>query len=173
MLKTPHRVRDLARCGTDEIRVRVTYITTRPALARADEVAEAVGGLPAVAPPTDKRARRIVREQRQRGLTQQIAALRDEGKTWDEVAAVVGLSPSRVRDLYALQMGAADRPDDTAILDNLSAFLLANPATISRRAYVQWPGRLVAATTIENRFGSWARAIALVSDTDNTRPMSA
>jgi hypothetical protein len=50
--------------------------------------------------PANKGARHVAREQYRHGLEQQIIALRDAGKTWVEVAAAVGLSHSRVRELH-------------------------------------------------------------------------
>jgi len=120
--------------------------------------------------PTTTRTRRIVREQRVRRITRQISALRGAGKTWADVAATVGLSSSRVRDLHASadarRAGPRQRTtaalDDDAILANVRAFVTTGGA-MSRRAYAAWPNRLAAPATIENRFGSWAHAVHLAT----------
>ena len=64
-----------------------------------------LAALPTAEMPANKGARRVVREQRRCGLEQQIVALRDAGKTWVEVAAAVGLSHSRVRELHSRATG--------------------------------------------------------------------
>ena len=66
----------------------------------------------------------MAREQRRCGLGQQIVARRDAGKTWVEVAAAVGLSHSRVRELHSRATGdreAEARVEDEAILCNVRA----------------------------------------------------
>jgi hypothetical protein len=88
--------------------------------------------------------------------------LRNQGRTWAEIAAAVGLSHSRVRTIYATCSGTVARPplDDSALLENLCAFVAEQGAkSLSRRAYMGWPGRVVSHTTMENRFGSWQRAL--------------
>ncbi len=129
-----------------------------PIIWRRDELAGAVAALPMAEPPTDKRARRIAREQRQRSVEQQVATLRGEGRTWAEVAAATGLAASRVRAIHARHVGASERPDDDAILENLRQFLTECGKTANRRAYAAWPGRMVSPATIESRFGSWTIA---------------
>jgi len=141
-----------------------THSAIPPVIWRANELAAVMTALPSAALPSTPRARRLVRERHHRSLTQQIAALRSEGKTWDEVAAAVELSPSRVRDIHTHATVTPDRPNDAAILDNVHAFLLASPTSPSRRAYAKWPGRIAAPTTIENRFDSWARAVELARE---------
>ena len=92
-----------------------------------------------------------------------IVALRHGGKTWYEIAAAVGLSPSRARAIYASRVEVATAPvDDAAILSNIEMFArgCTNQAP-TRRAYGQWSGRIVSPATIEHRFGSWQRAVDL------------
>ncbi len=130
----------MAECGTDGHRfsARTTWQPLRAApIDRAD--------------PTARRA--------------EIVARRRAGETWPAVALAVGLSRSRVRRLYAEAAHPAPRhtPDDTALLDNLAAFVAATGAT-SRRAYTAWPGRITSPATLENHFGSWARAVTLAAD---------
>jgi len=47
-----------------------------------------------------KDARRDVGEQDRRAVQERVVALRDEGRTWPEIATAVGLSHSRVRAIY-------------------------------------------------------------------------
>jgi hypothetical protein len=50
------------------------------------------------------------------------------------------------------------------ILENVRAFLATGSAP-SRRTYGSWPARIVSPATIENRFGSWAKAVMLAGGT--------
>lgn len=51
---------------------------------------------------------------------------------------------------------------DEDIIDNLREFLAEfDVVGATRRSYGLWPNRVVAAATVENRFGTWGRAIAL------------
>jgi hypothetical protein len=82
------------------------------------------------------------------------------------VALAVGLSPSRVRRLYAATIHRASRlsPGAAAIIANVRAFLAEATMTgapTSRRAYAAWAGRLASPATIVTRFGTWAHALVL------------
>ena len=111
-----------------------------------------------------KGARRDVGEQDRRAVQERVVALRAEGKTWPEIAAAVGLSHSRVRAIYEDCTAAQGRPDDDMILENVRAFLATGSAP-SRRTYGSWPARIVSPATVENRFGSWAKAVMLAGGT--------
>jgi hypothetical protein len=92
-----------------------------------------------------------------------IVALRQDGRTWPEVAAAVGLSQSRVRNIYATSPLAThdESVSDAVLVANLRLFLAECPGhRPSRRAYARWPRRLASPATVENRFGSWSRALA-------------
>jgi hypothetical protein len=96
----------------------------------------------------------------------EIVARRKAGETWQAIALAVGLSPSRVRRLYAAAVHPAPRlsPSAMAIIANLHAFLteattMGTPT--SRRAYGAWADRLVSPATIVTRFGTWAHALGL------------
>jgi hypothetical protein len=93
-------------------------------------------------------------------------ARRKAGETWLAIALAVGLSPSRVRRLYAAVVHPAPRlsPGAAALIANLRAFLAeaaTTAAPTSRRAYGAWAGRLVSPATVVTRFGTWAHALAL------------
>ena len=90
-----------------------------------------------------------------------IAALRQDGQTWATIAALLGLSASRVRDIYSFDGGATCASiDDASILDNLRLFCeQVGGSSPTRRAYARWPGRAVSPATVENRFGGWRPAI--------------
>jgi len=92
-------------------------------------------------------------------VRERVVALRDEGRTWPEIAAAVGLSHSRVRAIYDDCTPTQARPDDDMILENIRAFLTTGSAP-SRRAYGAWPERVVSPATVEHRFGSWALALS-------------
>jgi hypothetical protein len=62
--------------------------------------APALDAAPTAEMPANKGARHVAREQYRHGLEQQIVTLRSDGKTWAEVAAAMGLSHSRVRELH-------------------------------------------------------------------------
>ena len=64
-----------------------------------------LAALPTAEMPANKGARHVAREQYRHGLEQQIVTLRSDGKTWAEVAAAVGLSHSRVRELHSRATG--------------------------------------------------------------------
>jgi hypothetical protein len=92
-----------------------------------------------------------------------IVALRQDGRTWPEIAAAVGLSQSRVRDIYAKPPLAThdESVSDAVLVANLRLFLAECPGhRPSRRAYARWPRRVASPATVENRFGSWSRALA-------------
>jgi len=91
-----------------------------------------------------------------------IVALRADGRAWQEVAATVTLSTSRCRAIHAATRRPVAQPrhDDSPILANLRAFLIAHPAGC-RCHDARWPDRLVSPATIEGRFGSWRRAVDL------------
>jgi hypothetical protein len=117
-----------------------------------------------------KDARRDAREQDRRAVRERVVALRDEGKTWPEIAAAVGLSHSRVRAIYDDCTATQARPDDVMtlenILENIRAFLATGSAP-SRRAYGAWPERVVSPATVEHRFGSWALALSRARDAEH------
>jgi hypothetical protein len=159
---TPEQRNRLARLLFEEIVIddnRIVAVKPRPELA---------GFFLLDCQTANKGARHVAREQRRRGLGQQIVALRDAGKMWAEVAAAVGLSHSRVRELHSRATGdreAEARVEDEAVLCNVRAFLLesrleSRAVQPRRRAYGAWPERVVSPATVENHFGSWARALS-------------
>jgi hypothetical protein len=106
--------------------------------------------------PADPVLRRVERQQCQ----ERIAALRQEGKTWSEIAATVGLSMSRVRSIYASSERSLHVPvSDAAILSNLRQYMESTNQPPTRRAFARWRERIVSPATVENRFGSWQRAV--------------
>jgi hypothetical protein len=113
-----------------------------------------------------KDARRVAGEQDRRAVQERVVALRDEGKTWPEIAAAVGLSHSHVRASYDDCTATQARPDDDMILENIRAFLATGSAP-SRRTYGGWPERVVSPATVENRFGSWALALSRARDAEH------
>ncbi len=63
---------------------------------------------------------------------------------------------------------ACEWPDDAAILrDFLAACGESEP---SRRAYIQWNGRVVSHGTVTKRWGTWSARYRLPGTTTTTKP---